>query len=738
MLVLEEVLVWLVVVLSTLVAFGLGLVWWQRHRRVGRAVRLPGIFLLLGAVVLLLTDQGRDLGAALLDAVWYQHVFFAAALLFWSIVTWHSGRIALEQVFGRDPQQWGEEKGLILWLPRAQGGLVFVIAAANLAFAAASAGAWGRFAILSALIVGTGGGYALAVIHRRKIGAWLADRMPWYGQVEAGYDCPDTTALRRATKGFIAGFFCVSIATAGSAWFDPWALGETMGAVAIGFFAFGAFLAILATARLMPEAWHRPVIVAVLAVAIVTELSRNYHPVRLWHEAPEAAAAAIAARPDVGTAAIAWYDAARAADPTAEALPMLVIATAGGGLRAAYWTAVVLDDLQQALGLDDHGRSRLQNHLFAVSGVSGGSVGATFFSAMAPDFPDPAAHGPAVKAALARDFLAPTLAALAFVDLPSLLLPDLGQPSRGEALEVAFERASGRDGSTPLAAPFLQLRDSAGGAWRPLLLLNATHQESGRRLIASHVTIDQEIFLDAFDLHVLAEADIRASTAAHNSARFTYVSPAGALRNLHGERRGHVIDGGYFENFGAVTAAQLARAALVEIDLHRMKSGPDMGPPVIPLLVQISSDPDLLERDRVQLGDADACRIATAGPMTFMPTSGWLWWEEAGDDGGRISWANQLVAPLKGIMATRGAHGLLASKSLAQATCDIRDRLQDAVFAHFSMCDDASPPLGWALSAGSREAIESFLGQCGNAAVRGRVLEVFGIDSDAVPVASAD
>ena len=51
-----------------------------------------------------------------------------------------------------------------------------------------------------------------------------------------------------------------------------------------------------------------------------------------------------------------------------------------------------------------------------------------------------------------------------------------------------------------------------------------------------------------------------ASTAAHNSARFTYVSPAGKLvSSRKGQNRGYVIDGGYFENYGALTALELAR-----------------------------------------------------------------------------------------------------------------------------------------------------------------------------------
>ena len=92
------------------------------------------------------------------------------------------------------------------------------------------------------------------------------------------------------------------------------------------------------------------------------------------------------------------------------------------------------------------------------------------------------------------------------------------------------------------------------------------------------------MFLDSLDaLHVLGK-DVRASTAAHNSARFTYVSPAGDL----GNRNGSVIDGGYFENYGALTALELARAAKEALK--------DEGPAIKLVFLLISSDPGLDEK----------------------------------------------------------------------------------------------------------------------------------------------
>jgi hypothetical protein len=54
--------------------------------------------------------------------------------------------------------------------------------------------------------------------------------------------------------------------------------------------------------------------------------------------------------------------------------------------------------------------------------------------------------------------------------------------------------------------------------------------------------------------------DIRLSTAAHNSARFPIVSPAGEIRNLQHQVVDRIVDGGYFENYGALGAMELAQA----------------------------------------------------------------------------------------------------------------------------------------------------------------------------------
>jgi hypothetical protein len=215
---------------------------------------------------------------------------------------------------------------------------------------------------------------------------------------------------------------------------------------------------------------------------------------------------------------------------------------------------------------------------------------------------------------LSEDFLAPTLASGIFKDGLASFLPDLWQDDRGAALEQGFEHAS----KGLLKRPFLSLFPYGGKAapWRPILLLNATHEESGKRIITSHVLIERNVFVDALDgLHVL-DRDVRASTAAHNSARFSYISPAGnlgrrkdpaadskswTLTDLNSWKEawhrwladwnGSVIDGGYFENYGALTALELARAAEATLNAEK--------PHVKLVILMISSDPDLAKAHTV-------------------------------------------------------------------------------------------------------------------------------------------
>ncbi len=72
--------------------------------------------------------------------------------------------------------------------------------------------------------------------------------------------------------------------------------------------------------------------------------------------------------------------------------------------------------------------------------------------------------------------------------------------------------------------------------------------------------------------------DVRLSTAAHNSARFPIISPPGAIRNREHQIVDRIVDGGYFENYGALSAMELAQA------VHAIE------PKLAPFVLVVSND----------------------------------------------------------------------------------------------------------------------------------------------------
>ena len=83
--------------------------------------------------------------------------------------------------------------------------------------------------------------------------------------------------------------------------------------------------------------------------------------------------------PRVDEAFRAWYAARldrREFEQRGEPYPVLIVAAPGGGLYAAQFTATVLARMQDRC-------PRLAHHMFAISGVSGGALGAAVFSSLA-------------------------------------------------------------------------------------------------------------------------------------------------------------------------------------------------------------------------------------------------------------------------------------------------------------------------------------------------------------------
>jgi hypothetical protein len=384
-------------------------------------------------------------------------------------------------------------------------------------------------------------------------------------------------------------------------------------------------------------------------------------------------------RPSLKAALKDWVASRRQGDPASLRLPLIIVAAEGGASRAAAW---MLASLRM---LDHQTSGETSRHIFAISAVSGGSLGAASYLRMVAakgdadgrlNWENPEIRH-ALKAISTSDLLSATISTYFLSDMfGSLIGPAWtlgGVPDRNAALELAFQllwkRSSGFQLPEGVDSKFLGLRTSIARsstvrASLPHLMLNGTDVITGKRIITSSIRInaDTALFPDSGDFIRLVARDIELATGVTNSARFPFVSPAGRFVSTTEARDYQIIDGGYFENYGARTAWELARA--IE-DLNAQD--PTLN--VVPIIVVVSND---LEADqpprsvhgkcRRQLGDINedgsqvTIRCDEPAPIqTCIETY------KAGM-GSAASVHDQSIvpqsfAPILGLAATRSAHG---------------------------------------------------------------------------------
>ena len=376
----------------------------------------------------------------------------------------------------------------------------------------------------------------------------------------------------------------------------------------------------------------------------------------------------------------------------------IIIAAAGGASRAGFFMASIIGYFLQPWDAEQHGLSikDVRNRLFAISSVSGGSMGAVMVTAaLRAGHPDddspPCVRGhvdqwwgvdvnfwrDCFEALTSGDFLTADFLGLAFNDV----LPFTWWRDRAAVLEDSWNNrfrsvvpSANRDDNAScrgLNCPFLSLRPESGH-WVPLLILNGTSEATGGRILTTSLemtytpqakcptavgSIACPLFVGAESFHHLLKTkmkaerwkdrlgfvaqyllrgtegdDVRLSTAAHNSARFPFISPPGSIRNQENMLVDRIVDGGYFENYGALAAKELALA------VHAV------APQLRPLVIVISNDPgDLLD-------PADDATRDQQGPPRPRGAAGEL--------------LTEALAPITTFANARTAHGVLAVDQL--------------------------------------------------------------------------
>jgi len=643
---------------------------------------------------LLLSDQGQDLliGDVEDGKIW-QDLLAATA---WAFSIWGWCRLLLDIRYHEPPSCTACYNYWRKWMPRLLGSLAFVV----LAFAAFSAG---QYALMG-YTIGALIGFSIFVTGRRRAQHKVAtalgrsnfnftraaavrleindigieDKPPYSSFVGAlGVSSPAQLFKPKHWKLWRTALAMLLFASflLLAAWgnLDPVSQGSYFGALIL-FFIWGATW--LPVGSLMSYAADKrglPLLTLLLLVALISSFCNDNHEIRKFENG-----VTVNDRPTVSQALENWATANKLS--AEQETPFVVVATAGGGIRAAYWTATVLGDLHEK-------SAQFAERNFAISGVSGGSVGATVYRALlevpAQQLKEPCLQDGVMKCTqriLGHDFLGPNTSAMLYPDLAQRFWPFPWFPDRAKALEQGWERAFYEEtGIDVLNTSIGKLGAKAG---TPMLFLNATWADNGRRIVASNLRFGSEdeeernTFARAKDQLVILERDIRMSTAAHNSARFPMVSPPGMWKQKD-KIAGRLQDGGLFENYGAETAFEILDLACKKFSCNG--ETPNGKQRIKPVVILISSDPGLPPDLAESPTDYEPVRFGYEVRSTFKT--------------------------YEKVRSGRAAEE--ASRLEAWTRNDNKGE-----FYHFRMCKTegaGQPPLGWYLSKSAQKTIQSYL-----------------------------
>src|SRR5215467_10096939 len=350
-----------------------------------------------------------------------------------------------------------------------------------------------------------------------------------------------------------------------------------------------------------------PVIFAAALIIAWLDLNDNHH-IRALPTSSEKAD--LVPRRSLADVFPDWLEQRRSKSAEGEEFPVFVVTAQGGGLYAAHNTATFLARMQDLC-------PAFRSHLFAISSVSGGSIGATVFATAlhASDLETRRDEGTSaaateqqcttigqflagasrisnldqagaietkVQLTLSADYLSPLVAASLFSDFTQTFVPIPIPPfDRARALEFTLENAADQlyVGTQGAKSNLLRMDYQAHWKpdnWLPALLLNSTDSGSGKRVVMSPFDFNAANLKDS-DLCMLANlkrpepnSDQRVqsfalsfplSAAAFVSARFPWATPAATvtINNdcITQHQKARLVDGGYIDNSGVETALSL-------------------------------------------------------------------------------------------------------------------------------------------------------------------------------------
>jgi hypothetical protein len=540
---------------------------------------------LAGVIAIIFLGVGRSYGLSRL--FWHEHpgkqaaAGFAAMLLANGLF-FVSSLLVQRPDFGRQPDSVVAAMPVREYLLRCVVALAVALVIPVMLFLRGAAGV--RPKIRWPLAVGAAGAMALTLAFV-SLGDWMAQALSpsicaalpasALTSLEMDAPCMKVVHLHVLATSFSVVLIVVYLS---AAFFERVVIPPAAGICII----LGLLAAILGSASFWLGGTHVLVLIGILVILVriagrsmyrrrVTNLEEYYAPERLAHlahyEVRDPATSGL-----IKQDSIPW----RSALPFAQGKrPLVLICASGGGLRAATWTAGILNALERKL-------PGFPYHIRLITGASGGMLGAgAYVATLLPPpktLPNKAddLHSITPKAifdGVAKDCLSLITQRLVFRDLISTLLPISNWQDRGAALEEAFEQ------NVPEAfgKTFGQMAPGEAAGWRPSLIYCPMFAEDGRRLVISNLNLDFLLVQEGprvghsdevtysragYELAHLfpgALAPFPLRVATRLSASFPYLSPAAVLPT---SPRRRVLDAGYWDNYGTSIACAWLEACV--------------------------------------------------------------------------------------------------------------------------------------------------------------------------------
>ena len=411
---------------------------------------------------------------------------------------------------------------------------------------------------------------------------------------------------------------------------------------------------------------------------------------------------------------------ASASAPGVRVEPLVMVAASGGGIRAAWWAVHAMTMLS--------GTQCGRHGVFAVSSVSGGSVGMAVL-ATSPH-PAPAIAriaGPdALAAGIDGMLLRDTIAGYTGLDLTAAQMPAHQRyPDRAALMEHAWEAEdSGLTDPFPLTEPAVP--------WR--LLFNSTAVRTGCRAILPDRSLagpgepapaagpplscglgSAAPAANSYDLFAKLPClkGIDAATAALLSARFTFISPSGAVNGCGRSQRStaqeQFVDGGYADSSGLATLAGLAPGLTAAVRQYNTSAvaGARAGQPVtlvVPVTVFLGNSPQVVPSPTAPGSDPELLVPVDASAASGNLTTPNAFLQQLGQETAAAAW---LPCPPAG--PPSGAPPGLGCSAIRNAATGIIPK--QLVLVAPQTVPRVAAPLGWVLSPASRMALDAALQQ---------------------------